>query len=357
MKFNLYVPVADGTISVDDDAFTSVYDVAEGWYKISWTPEIYSFASKDVVIYYGGAVSNTITLDVLTYATNVLKYEENGSLKYGCNTEGAILVYEMMQYKAAVAKYIGKTVPSSYSTFTDLYNDHGEECTCKKTSAISKVDKGQTKDGVTIQYLVELDRIGIVIGGVEAGKDVSVTYYYKLDGADTSKDFDVVWENGEYIVNVPAAFLYKNLEFNIDGDTFVFSLTQYYYNISTGEDGLDAKIEALETEIAPLKEYISAVESLQKEIKALQDQIAAATEAGTETNDLQQQLNTKKTELENLQKDEDGNPIDLDAKKTALAEKQSQKNQCTNTQSLIDAMYQYSVAAFEYKYEYQNIAQ
>jgi len=308
MTFNLYVPVAEGALTKVTGADSSIF--TEGKYKISWTPDIESFATQDVVLYYGDAVSSTITLDVVKYAEAVMSAtkEDGTTLLYPCGSEAAVLVYEMMQYKVAVAAYAGESVSDSYREFIKLYDSH-ENCTCNSTATAPYADQNQTcLSGVGIAYQVDTDMIGIVITGVADDTAVSVSYSYMYESEPKTESFAAEDKGDYYLVNIPAAFLYKTLTFNIGGTEFDYSLSQYIYNIRSGDDGLDAKIEALNATIANLEA-----------------QIEAAGDADTP---------------------------ELDAQ---LATAQSQLKAAKNTVSLVNAMYQYSVAAFEYKYDYTNI--
>jgi len=150
----------------------------------------------------------------------------------------------------------------------------------------------------TLKHCAVIYRMIDSLGDDDLRRDVA-----KLDQSFAAED-----KGDYYLVNIPAAFLYKTLTFNIGGTEFDYSLAQYIYNIRSGDDGLDAKIEALNATIANLEA-----------------QIEAAGDADTP---------------------------ELDAQ---LATAQSQLKAAKNTVSLVNAMYQYSVAAFEYKYDYTNI--
>ena len=242
MTFNLIVN-AGGTIASVDGEYIAYFDGN----KIFWTPAIENYDSNRITIYYDAnkTVSTTITLDVVKYAENVSEY-------YGCGSEEAKLVYEIMAYKEAVVEYVING--NLHSTTLNDYMTAHKECGCNVTNSLSSDDAGyvipEELSGIGISYAPSLGKIGIIIEGVAEGTDITVSYSYIYEGDTVTEPFSVEYVTegeGYYIVEGSAAYLSQTLDFNIGGTEFKYSIQQYFHNITeaSGEEGLPYYTEEL----------------------------------------------------------------------------------------------------------------
>lgn len=228
MAFNLYVP-ADAGFTADGFVDTTIGGVAYKQY--TWNPELGSFDSASVTLNYG-EVSSVIELDVVKYATLVAD-------AFDCNTAQAKLAYEIMDYKAAVAKYLDPDFDAAnvaaLNAFYALYEEHADGCTCGAEAEIdaNAINKG-ILEGKTISFLLESGKFSIVLGGFTAGESVSVVIGEGKDAYTATLTADA--EGDVVFNNVNAALLRFTFNVTVGGEAGQYRLSAYIAALSDGAD-------------------------------------------------------------------------------------------------------------------------
>lgn len=181
MTYNLYLPVSndvsDVSVSGADLANETYEYKGVTYYVISTTPKINDFAAKTATVSFvtadGESLDFAVALDVIKYADAVAK-------AYKCGSKEATLVYEMISYKAAVAKY----VDSSFEAPAELtaFNASHADCACASTEVvISAEEKAVNYSALSgkvlgVGYALDLDEMGMKIVVADGVEVTSVTY-------------------------------------------------------------------------------------------------------------------------------------------------------------------------------------
>ncbi len=181
MNFNFYVPADTPFVDFFGLDVTGPVDVTVGgvdYKQFTWTPEIDSFETNTVTLYYDAdkTLACTTVLDILKYASGVAD-------EYACGSKESTLVYETMKYKLNVAAYADDDFDLSSLTavnsFFDKYVAHAAGCTCKDTCKdgipADTTSKG-TLEGLRISYVLDISETAVIIEGTGATDALTVTY-------------------------------------------------------------------------------------------------------------------------------------------------------------------------------------
>ncbi len=240
LSFNLYLPISDEISDltiVDENGYPVSFAEADvlgtAMYKLSWQQLINDFDAKEITVKYtvdGVQLSAKVSLDPIKYASIVASTFE-------CGSEEAILAYEIINYKAAVATYLDPGFTSAvYDEFLAVFSSH-ENCGCASTEvAISEEEIAVDYSNLDIQwvqYALSIERIGMIIKADPASV-VSVSY----KGADGNNvDLEVEYdETNEYFIvsAVKAAYIDDIMYITVNGETGTYCLGKFIEN--TGVD-------------------------------------------------------------------------------------------------------------------------
>ena len=181
MNFNFYVPADTPFVDFFGLDVTGPVDATVGgvdYKQFTWTPEIDSFETNTVTLYYDAdkTLACTTVLDVLKYASDVAD-------EYVCGSAESTLVYETMKYKIGIASYTDDdfnplSLPALNSFFTK-YANHQSGCTCKDTCKdgipSDSVSKG-TLEGLRVSYMLDISEAGLIIDGTSATDALTLSY-------------------------------------------------------------------------------------------------------------------------------------------------------------------------------------
>ena len=181
MNFNFYVPADTPFVDFFGLDVTGPVDATVGgvdYKQFTWTPEIDSFETNTVTLYYDAdkTLACTTVLDILKYASGVAD-------EYACGTAESTLVYETMKYKLNVAAYADDDFDLSslaaVNSFFDKYAAHAAGCTCKDTCKdgipADTTSKG-TLEGLRVSYVLDISETAVIIDGTGATDALTVTY-------------------------------------------------------------------------------------------------------------------------------------------------------------------------------------
>ena len=279
MRFNLYLPKLEGIeITAVNGAALLDYTVKIAgveMYVISATPEIDNFAAIPVTISYtqnGVAKTYATALDSMAYATTVAN-------TYECGSKEAVLIYEMVKYKEAVAtllNYDFAEETGKLASFLALYNAH-ENCKCQSTRMnISEAEKNVEYSalasvGVTgIAYKLSLNEIGVAIYVNDGIAVDSVCYENALGEIITHsvENGNLVKKNGYYFVTgVSAAYIDQIMTITVGEATGEYSLGKYITNnpdVEIGEALYKYAVAAERYKNSTLPEIIISVDYLRE---------------------------------------------------------------------------------------------
>jgi len=208
MSYNFYVPASTNVYTFDGENVSDPVNATIGgvdYKQFVWTPEIDSFETNVITLYYDEAksVSCSITLDVVAYLGGVAD-------EYVCGTAASTLAYETMNYKATIAKYSDSSfsindIPAVKSFF-EKYDSHASGCTCKDTCKTGipsdSVSKG-TLQGLRVAYMLDISEAGLIIDGAGATDALTVAYNNGSQNVTLSVGHGIrreVFENSVYYV-------------------------------------------------------------------------------------------------------------------------------------------------------------
>ena len=232
MSFNLYIDSND----FDSDLFNlggleaRNGDIEGKSYKvITYTPELKSFASTKSVLYTGTSVggvsvSSDIKLDLVKYATLVAD-------TFACNSPEAKLAYEIMDYKAAVAKYLDPEFDASkvasLEAFYAIYDDHADGCTCKVSEEIEypAIESGAIAEKLISFALLDSGKFAVIFEGFNEGDNVSITIG---EGKDAYIKENIPVVSGKVIFDdINAALLHFTFNVTVNGEAGQYRLSSY----------------------------------------------------------------------------------------------------------------------------------
>ena len=275
MALNIYLPKVDGieltdvTVGEDVVEFTTTTITVGGeaieCYVFSWDSAAASFDAAVATVsfevtnfdyyFFSEETSANITLDVVRYATIVAE-------GFDCGSEEANLVYEMMNYKEAVATILNAEYARNEATeaFYALHVD----CACGVDINISEeevadtsalADKGIT--GVTFD-ISEVGVISMYLASENAALEVAVTYFDGLQIQNVEVEYNE--DAAAYVAkNIPAAYIDNIMTITVDGATGTYCLAAY---INSELVPAEAKVVA-----TALYEYAMAAEAYKHVIK------------------------------------------------------------------------------------------
>lgn len=288
--YNLYLPVSDmiSDISVSGAILgTATVTVGgEEYYVVSSKLAVNEFAPTTCTVSFkamGESLSQTLTLDLLAYATVV-------SESYACGSEEATLVYQMLSYKNAVAKFADETYtsPENLEEFMNAHTD----CACAGTAielseAELSVDYSPiTEKGISsIAYVLSLGDIGMAIYTDSATVDsVSYTDDCGRQVLHTAANGNLILRDGYYLVTgVSAAHINNIMTITVDGAEGTYSLGKYIVNNPDVKVAEDLYKYALASEDY---KYIRESESDKKVYNKMQSVLLMGQSNMTSSNDL-----------------------------------------------------------------------
>ena len=268
MALNIYLPQADNIVftgvTIDGEAIDTRVETVKGdeYYVFSWNSAASNFNSNVATVSFEATYpsktfngSADITLDVVRYASLAIA-------QYGHDTKEADLVTEMMNYKEAVATYLGGY---SRNEATDaFYALHDENCTCGVEEIEYSASEVANMGGLAAQGIdaatYSLDEVGEFSMILEsANKDLTVEVSYTIGNVKgTIEVCTIVAEYNEdlgaYVVeNIPAAYIDNVMTITVNGATGTYCLAAY---INSDSVSAEAKVLA-----EALYKYAMAAES------------------------------------------------------------------------------------------------
>ena len=223
MTYNVYLPISENVSNVlvsGADLANETYEYkGVTYYVISTTPAINDFAAKTATVSFmtadGVALDFVVSLDVIKYADAVAK-------AYSCGSKESTLVYEMISYKAAVAKY----VDSSFEAPAELlaFNASHKDCACASTEVeISDQEKNVNYSALVgkvlgVGYALDLNEMGMKIVVADGVEVTSVTYKDARgrEYTHTVEAGNLIKKNGYYLaVGISAAYIDNIMTINV----------------------------------------------------------------------------------------------------------------------------------------------
>ena len=239
VSYNFYLPVTGDVsdVSVSGAILSDKTYTLNGveYLVVSAKLPVDSFAVTEATVSYkaedGTPLSYTLKLDLMSYATIVAE-------RYECGSEEAILVYEMVAYKEAVAKYVNSSF-SETEALSEFKLAH-DNCACGATStemsdAELAADYSALKsNGITgVAYSLSLGEIGMVIL-VDNGAIVDCVTYTDDFGREISHTVakgNLISKNGYYLViNINAAYIDNVMTISSGDKSGTYSLATYIQN-------------------------------------------------------------------------------------------------------------------------------
>ena len=237
MTYNLYLPVsAEATdVSVSGATLEGIVELeGKQYYLITATPAVDEFAPVEATVSYkaaGKALEYAVSLDIVKYASAVADY-------YICGSEEAILVYEMLAYKGAVAKFIdGAFTPSAeYASYLEKH------ASCNCYDPLVKFSESELKVGyealndngvIGVAYVLESSVFGFVIYVDNDAVVDSVSYTDPLGRVitHTVANGNIEKKDGYYVVTgISAAYIDNVMTINAGGESGTYSLAKYIEN-------------------------------------------------------------------------------------------------------------------------------
>lgn len=254
MSFNLYIDSNDFDSDLFDLGGLEARDgdiEGEPYKVITYTPELESFASTKSVRYTGTSVggvsvSSDIKLDLVKYATLVAD-------TFACNSPEAKLAYEIMDYKAAVAKYLDPEFDASkvasLQEFYAIYDDHADGCTCKVSKVIEypAIESGAIAEKRISFALLDSGKFSIIFEGFNEGDNVSITIG---EGKDAYIKENIPVVSGKVIFDdINAALLHFTFNVTVNGEAGQYRLSSYIKALE-GDPAQDLAIAMYEYSVA-----------------------------------------------------------------------------------------------------------
>ena len=237
MTYNLYLPISDRVtdVSVSGAALGGIVEINESnYYIVSVSPAVYNFEKISATVSYsvdGVAYEYDIYFDIVKYASAVAE-------SYVCGSEEAILVYEILAFKGAVAKYADPSFAPNgdYSAFLEKHS----HCNCGKTATDAKsyelnvnydslIDKGVSGTA----YKLDAAKFDFVILVSNNVKIDSVSYTDSLGNliVHTEENGKLEKKDGYYSVNdISAAYIDNIMTITAGGSSGTYSLAKYIQN-------------------------------------------------------------------------------------------------------------------------------
>lgn len=235
MVYNLYLPVsADVTdVSVSGATLGGIVEVeGKEYYIVSTSPAVEDFEPTAAKVSYttaGKDFEYEITFDIVKYASAVADF-------YICGSDEAILVYEILAYKSAVASFVDPnfSITSDYASYLAKH----EDCNCSSTSSEikqSELNVGyESLDNVTgAAYVLDLATIDFAIYVADGATVESVSYVDPLGRVitHTVANGNLEKKDGYYIVSgISAAYIDNVMTITAGGETGTYSLAKYIEN-------------------------------------------------------------------------------------------------------------------------------
>lgn len=240
MMFNLYLPKSENISSIvitDENGGTIAYTESsapgKAMYLVQWLQPVNVFDEKVINVSFvvdGTALSTSISLDPITYATIVVD-------KFDCGSEEAVLAYEIINYKAAIAKYLDPDFKNEkYDEFLAIFESH-EDCACGATAADISEDEAAVDysalDVAWVQYALSANKIGMIIKA-DASATVEVAYKNPATGDFVQLDVEYDEENKYFIVSaVEAAYINRIMYITVNGAEGTYCLGKFILNNPT----------------------------------------------------------------------------------------------------------------------------
>ena len=240
MMFNLYLPKSDkiANLVITDEnggaiAFTESTAPGTAMYLVQWKQPVNSFDAKVIYVSFvvdGNELSTSISLDPITYATLVVN-------QFACGSEEAVLAYEIINYKAAIATFIDSTFENAkYDAFLAIFDSH-ENCICGATAADISEDEAAVDysalDVQWVQYALSANKIGMIIKA-DASATVEVAYKNPMTGEFVELDVEYDTENQYFIVSaVEAAYINRIMYITVNGEEGTYCLGKFILNNPT----------------------------------------------------------------------------------------------------------------------------
>ena len=244
LVFNLYLLKEEGVtdVAVACDEAIGITE-SDAYYCISFVNAIDSFDKLTATISYkvdGVDFSDDVTVDAVKYAELVAK-------KYDCGSEEAVLAYEIIAYKYAVAKYtetVTEEVTKIVDGFKAAYSAHAEGCTCTAglytddvAANAPELDESAMSEMEidSLSFVLDSTSIGLWIENYEEDWIVEVSYKNVLgetvvhNATNGGLEFfaEDVYE-GYRVHGIAAADIASEITITADdGKTVTYSLAQY----------------------------------------------------------------------------------------------------------------------------------
>ena len=248
MTYNLYLPVIDEVtdVAVSGANLGGIVEVLEGkYYVVSVTPGVNLFDPINATVSYkigDKAFEYELTFDIIKYASAVADY-------YICGSEEAILVYEILAFKKAVATYVDPSFAPT-GALAEYFSAHAS-CNCDATSSELKSSDlavgydDLTSKGVTgVTYVLDSAKFDFVIYVDGNTKIDSVSYKNALGKVITHTEElgNLVKKDGRYVVTgISAAYIDNVMTITVGGESGTYSLAKYISNTT------DASAKAVAT--------------------------------------------------------------------------------------------------------------
>ena len=237
MTYNLYLPVNESVtnVSVSGASLGGIVEVLEGkYYVISATPGVNYFDPINATISYkvdGKDFEYGVTFDIIKYASAVADY-------YICGSEEAILVYEILAFKKAVATFVDPSFTPT-GALAEYFNAHAA-CNCNTTSdALKSSDLAVGYDNLSSKgvsgaaYVLDSAKFDFVIYVDGNTKIDSVSYKNALGKVITHTEElgNLVKKDGRYVVTgISAAYIDNVMTISVGGESGTYSLAKYISN-------------------------------------------------------------------------------------------------------------------------------
>ena len=255
MVFNLYLPLPDANVKVGSVQCGAAIESSEAlvgstqMLKLSFVSALDSFSCETVTINFttadGVELSYNVKIDAMVYATLVAQ-------NYECGSESAVLAYQIVAYKQAVAAYLGTELDDAsnkaIADFKAIYavaDKHSAE-TCVCTADLYEDTDAAVLDyegtGITgFAYLLNPTSNGLRINVGEGVVINSVSYVDLLKNTQVVPAENLkIFEEGYYVVSGIGAYDAKTvftitIEAGDEDITVTYSLAQYIKSMEAAE--------------------------------------------------------------------------------------------------------------------------
>lgn len=240
MQFNLYLPKVEGIeiLEVTGEGHLAEETVninGVEMFVIYGMQKVEDFTPVKATVKYkenGVLLEHTVTLDTLEYATIVAK-------SFECGSDEACLVYEIMKYKEAVAKYLNIYIGNDAKRLEDffsIFKSH-KNCRCATTSVnISEEEKATDISSLaavgvnSVTYIISADTIGMVMD-VDGDTQVSSVSYTDALGNEiihTVQNGNLVKNGNRYIATgISASYIDEIMTITVGETKGTFCLGKY----------------------------------------------------------------------------------------------------------------------------------